>query len=60
MEGVVGSTTQAPPTTQIPWTTLGIVATPNNMVLLVRLVKSMGEMGCELYMGEHYDEIVGR
>ena len=28
MEGVVGSTTQAPPTTQIPWTTLGIVATP--------------------------------
>ena len=43
MEGVVGSTTQAPPTTQIPWTTLGIVATPNNMVLLIRLVKSMGE-----------------
>jgi hypothetical protein len=38
MEGVVGSTTQAPPTTQIPRTTLRIVATSNNVVLLVQLM----------------------
>jgi len=34
--------------------------TTDNMVLLVRLVKSMREMGCESYMGGQDAEIVGR
>ena len=34
--------------------------TTNSVVLLVRLVKSMREMGCEPYMGEQDSEIAGR
>jgi len=36
------------------------MAGSDNVVLLVRLVKSMREMGCEPYMGEHDAEIAGR
>jgi hypothetical protein len=32
----------------------------NNVVLLVRLVKSMRKMGCEPYMGEQDAEIAER
>ena len=34
--------------------------TTGSVVLLVRLVKSMREMGCELYLGEQDAEIGGR
>jgi len=60
MEGMVGSTTQATPVTQIPWTTPGIVATTDNVVLLIWLVKSMSEMGYESYIGKKDAEIAGR
>ena len=39
-------------TTPTPLATLGIYATTDNVVLLVRLVKSMREMGYKPYMGE--------
>jgi hypothetical protein len=60
MEGMADSMTQATLTTQIPRITPGIVATTNNVVLLVWLVKSMREMGYKPYMGEHDAEIAGR
>jgi hypothetical protein len=40
--------------------TLEVSATTDNTVLLVRLVKSMREMGCEPYMGEYDAKIAGR
>jgi hypothetical protein len=60
MKGMAGSMTQTTPATQIPQTAPVNGATTDNMVLLVRLVKSMREMGCEPYMGEHDAEIVER
>jgi hypothetical protein len=60
MKGMAGSMTQTTPATQIPQTAPVNGATTDNMVLLVRLVKSMREMGCEPYMGEQDAEIVGR
>jgi len=52
MEGMTYSLTQVPLVIQIPQAALGIVPATGNMVLLVCLVKSMREMGCEPYMGE--------
>jgi hypothetical protein len=57
MESMVGSTTQTTPTTQIPQAAPVIGTTTDNVV---RLVKSMREMGCEPYMGEQDAEIAGR
>ena len=52
MEGMAGSTTKTTPTTQIPQAAPLTSMTTDNVVPLVRLVKSMREMGCEPYMGE--------
>jgi hypothetical protein len=60
MKGMAGSMTQTTPATQISQTAPMNGATTDNMVLLVRLVKSMREMGCEPYMGEQDAEIVER
>jgi len=60
IEGMVNSTTQAVPTTSAPQATLGVFATTSNVVQLVRPVKSMREMGCELYIGEQDAEIAKR
>lgn len=59
IEGIANTTTQAVPTTPAPQATLGVFATTSNVVV-VRLVKSMREMGCELYMGEQDAEIAKR
>ena len=59
MEDMVDSTTQATPATQIPWTTPGIVATTDNVVLLIWFVKSMREMGYKPYIGKKDAEIAG-
>eukprot|EP00258_Populus_trichocarpa_P032172 XP_024448191.1 uncharacterized protein LOC112325619 [Populus trichocarpa] len=50
MEGMTGSATQTTPTTQIPQAAPMTSMTTDNVVPLVRLVKSMREMGCELAM----------
>jgi len=60
MEGMVGSATQTTPTIQMPQTAPMTSTTMDNVVLLVRLVKSMREMGCEPYMGEQDVEVAGR
>jgi hypothetical protein len=60
MEGMAGSATQTTPTMQIPQAAPMTSMTTDNMVPLVRLVKSMREMGCEPYMGEQDAEIAGR
>nr|XP_034908287.1 uncharacterized protein LOC118044188 [Populus alba] len=60
MEGMGSSAAQATPTTQIPPAAPTTSMTMDNVVPLVRLVKSMREMGCELYMGEQDAEIAGR
>jgi len=52
--------TQTTPTTQIPQAAPMTSTTMNNVVLLVRLVKSMRKMGCEPYMGEQDAEIAER
>lgn len=52
MEGMDGFTKKATPTTHIPQVAPRSVMTTNNMVLLVWVVKSTREMGCELYLGE--------
>ncbi|XP_052302021.1 uncharacterized protein LOC112323659 [Populus trichocarpa] len=60
MEGMTGSATQTTPTTQIPQAAPMTSMTTDNVVPLVRLVKSMREMGCEPYMREQDAEITGR
>jgi hypothetical protein len=60
MEGMDGTITQTTLVTQVPRSTPGIVATMDDVVLLVWLVKSMQEMGCQPYFGEHDVEIAGR
>ena len=60
MEGMAGSATQTTPTTQVPLVAPATNVTMDNVVPLVRLVKSMREMGCEPYMGEQDAEIAGR
>jgi hypothetical protein len=60
MEGMAGSATQSTPTTQIPQAAHMTNMATDNVVPLVRLVKSMREMGCEPYMGEQDAEIDGR
>jgi hypothetical protein len=52
MEGMDGFMTKATPATHIPQVAPRSVMTTNNMVLLVWVVKSIREMGCELYLGE--------
>ena len=47
MEGMAGSATQTTPTTQVPLVAPATNVTMDNVVPLVRLVKSMREMGCE-------------
>jgi len=59
MEGMVITKTHAALTAPALQTTLEVSATTDNTVLLVRLVKSMREMGCEPYMGE-YDAKIAR
>ena len=60
MEGMASSPTQTTPTTQIPHAAPMTSMTTDNVVPLVRLVKSMREMGYEPYMGEQDVEIAGR
>jgi hypothetical protein len=60
MEGLASSTTQTIPATQVPQATPGIIVTTDSMVLLVRLVKSMRELGCKPYIKEQDAKIVGR
>ena len=60
MEGMVITKTHAALTAPALQTTLEVSATTDNTVLLVRLVKSMREMGCEPYMGEYDAEIARR
>ena len=60
MEGMDDTITQTTPLTQVSWSTPGIVATMDDMVLLVWLVKSMQEMGCQPYLGEQDAKIAGR
>ena len=60
MEGMAGSATQTTSTTQIPQAVPMTSITTDNVVPLVRLVKSMREMGCEPYTGEQDAEIAGR
>ena len=60
MEGMASSAAQTTPTTQIPPAAPTTSMTMDNVVPLVRLVKSMREMGCEPYMGEQDAEIAGR
>ncbi|KAL9400951.1 hypothetical protein Peur_004800 [Populus x canadensis] len=60
MEGMANSVAQTTPTTQNPPAAPTTSMTMDNVVPLVRLVKSMREMGCEPYMGEQDAEIAGR
>jgi hypothetical protein len=48
------------PIAPTPLATPRVSATTDNMVLLVRLVKSMREMDCKPYMGEQGAEIARR
>jgi len=52
MKGMANSMTQAVPATQILQVAPRSVMTIGDVVLLVWLVKSMREMGCELYLRE--------
>jgi len=62
MEGMTNTTTPmpAPPPAPIILTVSRAATTTNNVVHLVRLVKSMREMNCEPYSGEQDVEVVGR
>jgi hypothetical protein len=62
MEGMTNTATPMPalPPAPILPTVSGAATTTNNMVHLVRLVKSMREMSCEPYSGEQDVEVVGR
>jgi len=60
MKGMAGSATQTTPAMQIPQAAPATGTTTDNVVLLVQLVKSMREMGCEPYMGEQDAEMARR
>lgn len=60
MEGMAGATTRTISTTQIPQVAPIPSTTTDKVVPLVRLVKSMREMTCEPFLGEHDAEIAGR
>ena len=62
MEGMANVATPmpAPPPAPIIPTISEAATTTNDVVQLVRLVKSMREMGCEPYSGEHNAEVAGR
>ena len=57
MKGMASSTTQTTPAMQIAQAAPVNGTTMNVVVLLVRLVKSIREIGCEPYMGEQDAEI---
>ncbi|XP_073263532.1 uncharacterized protein [Populus alba] len=62
MEGMANAATPMltlPPAPIIP-TILEVATATNDVVQLVRLVKSMREMGCEPYSGEQNAEVAGR
>jgi hypothetical protein len=62
MEGMANAATPMPapaPAPIIPTVSEAVTAT-NDVVQLVRLVKSMREMGCEPYSGEQNAEVAGR
>jgi len=60
IEGMGSTTAHAVPIAPTPLATPRVSATTDNMVLLVRLVKSMREMDCKPYMGEQGAEIARR
>jgi len=62
MEGMANAATPmlAPPPAPIIPTVSEAATSTNDVVHLVRLVKSMREMGCEPYSGEQDAEVVGR
>jgi len=62
MEGMTNTATlmPAPPPAPIILTISRAATTTNNVVHLVRLVKSMREMNCEPYSGEQDVKVVGR
>jgi hypothetical protein len=60
MEGMVGSTTQTTPATQILQVDLVDSTTTDIVVLLVRVAMSIREMGYEPYMTEHDAEVAER
>jgi hypothetical protein len=62
MEGMANAATpmQAPPPAPIIPTISEAAPTTNDVVHLVRLVKSIREMGCEPYSGEQNAEVAGR
>jgi len=62
MEGMANAATPmpAPAPASIILTVLEAVTATNDVVQLVRLVKSMREMGCEPYSGEQNAEVAGR
>jgi len=62
MEGMANAATPmpAPPPAPIIPTISEAATTTNDVVHLVRLVKSMREMGCEPYLGEQDAEVAGR
>jgi len=62
MEGMANVATPmlAPPHAPIIPTVSEAATTTNDVVQLVRLVKSMREMSCEPYSGEHNAEVAGR
>jgi len=62
MEGMANAATPmpAPPSAHIIPTISEAATTTNDVVQLVRLVKSMREMGCEPYSGEQNAEVAGR
>jgi hypothetical protein len=64
MEGMANAATPMPapapaPAPIIPTVSEAVTA-KNDVVQLVRLVKSMREMGCEPYLGEQNAEVAGR
>ena len=62
MEGMANAATPipAPPPAPIIPTVSEAATATNDVVQLVRLVKSMREMGCEPYSGEQNAEVAGR
>ena len=62
MEGMANAATPipAPPLAPIIPTISEAAIATNDVVQLVRLVKSMREMGCEPYLGEQNAEVAGR
>jgi hypothetical protein len=62
MEGMVNAATPmpAPPPVPIIPTVSEAATAINDVIQLVRLVKSMREIGCEPYSGEQNAEVAGR